>query len=203
MVCIHDHGQGRQGIALLDFEAAIVETRLDLFHDLVLQLEVWGDVLMLHQVQSSEQLVVIESQDVVGDVFALVPREGVLKDTICVKLWLLHTSTEEPQPLFTQLERVKLVAQVILRHILQKVLKPCAFEVTMDIDPIENHTRVNLGCISCRLWRVVFQKWDLIVVAEHTELAEESRILYRKAAKVLHGSLRLGNFLSALLWLGK
>ena len=73
----------------------------------------------------------------------------------------------------------------------------------MNIDPIEHHTRVNFGSISCRLWRVVLQKWDLIVVAEHTELAEESRVLNREAAKVLNGSLRLRNFLSALLWFGE
>ena len=96
MICIHDHGKSRQSIALLDLKAPELETRLDLFNDLVLQLEVWSDELVLHQVQSSEQLIVIESQDVVGDVFALVPREGVLKDAICVKFRLLHASTEEP-----------------------------------------------------------------------------------------------------------
>ena len=133
MVRIHDHGESRQSIALLDFKAAILETRLNLFHDLVLQLQVWSDELVLHQVQSSEQLVVVESQDVVSDVFALVPRKGVLEHAICVKFGLLHASTEEPQPLLTQLERVKLVAQVVLRHILQEVLEPSALKVFMDI----------------------------------------------------------------------
>ena len=110
---------------------------------------------VFQEVKATEQLIVIESQDVVHNVLDLIRGQFVFQNAICIKLWLLHASTEETHPFLTQVKWVELVANVFLRNILEEKLKKGALERSVKIDTILYHAHVYFGGVSCGFGRVV------------------------------------------------
>ena len=189
MISVHDDRESGQGVSFLDLEATIDQTGLNLLHDLILNLNPDGQVLISEEVQGPDQLVVIEGEDVVIDIITLVDGKSVLEDAICVELRFCLSTSKESPPFLTELKRIKVVAEVLLVDVLKETLKLGSFKRLMQFNLILKHSDVDLSCILGRFRRVIFQVRDLVVMAEGTELSEEVDILNVESSKVLLSSI--------------
>lgn len=174
---VHHHSQGGQGVPFLELKAAPGDAIYNLLRQLVLQHEVAGHVDAFGQVEGTQELVVVERQDVVGDVLMLTLRVSIFQNSIRVELRPRHATPEEMSPLLSDVKWVKLVMQLVSLDALQKHFHHAAFEIVVETDTVLDHARVDLGCVSGGLRRVIFKVRDLIVMAEDAELFQERDVL--------------------------
>ena len=96
-----------------------------------------------------------------------------------------------------QVERVKIVAQILLTHLNKDRLDLTTLKRAMDIDAVTVHSSVDFSRVFCRLWRVVFQEGNLVVMAEGSKLFKEVYILDVDRAKLLSYGSRCSIFKSS------
>lgn len=156
---------------------------------------------MAHEIESTEQLVVIECQNVIADVVGLKLRKLILQHTVCVELELLEATSEKSHPLLPKLKRIEIVAQVLLRNILEEKLELAVFELLVHFDFICLHTHEDFGGVASGFRRIVIQERDLIEMAEDTQFSKEVDILDVDHAIIL-SSLLAALFLSRRLFGG-
>ena len=113
----------------------------------------------------------------VGDVLRLLRREAILQHSISVKFRPLEPASEESHPLHLQLERIKVLIELLGRDVLQEVLELGALEGMVEVMAVSENATIDLGGVLTGLRSIIFKEGDLIEVAEHSQFAQEGRIL--------------------------
>ena len=115
--------------------------------------------------------------NVVLNEHALRRAESILQDSVSVHLGLIDAAAEEALPLVLQVEWVEFVAKILCTHLLHYRLQLGVLEAVMQFHMIDHHSRVDFSRVFRRLWRVILEIGDLIVMAERSQYFQEFAIL--------------------------
>lgn len=108
----------------------------------------------------------------------------ILKSAISVHQNSSETASKELHPLFLHLVWVKLIVYILLWDAFQ--VPSHLFESVIGFLTILQESVIDFGCVSARLWDVILQERNLIMMAEFLEHVFESFLIDVSLSEYAH-----------------